>query len=148
MDARTIELLALSFARVSANKEDAATIFYARLFTTAPQLRSLFQADLEEQKQKLMASLAQIVDFYRVGVNAERFLGRLGQSHRDYGVQKMHFEALGDALIFMLAQILGSDFTREIRSAWTAAYAEVSAAMLRGMQGAASVPPLAAVGRW
>jgi len=148
MDARTIELLALSFARVSANKEDAATIFYARLFTTAPQLRALFQSDLEEQKQKLIGSLAQIVDFYRVGIDAERYLGRLGRTHRDYGVQKAHFAAVGDALIFTLAQILGSDFTSEIRSAWIAAYEEVSASMLRGMQGAASVPPLAAVGRW
>jgi hemoglobin-like flavoprotein len=148
MDATTIDLLAMSFARVSANKSDAATIFYARLFTTAPQLRSLFQGDLEEQKQKLMASMAQIVDFYRVGVDPERYLGRLGREHRGHGVQKAHFEAVGDALIFTLAQILGTDFTPEIRSAWITTYTEVSAAMLRGMGGTASVPPLVAVGRW
>lgn len=148
MDARTIELLALSFARVSANKYDAATIFYARLFTTAPQLRAMFRGDLEEQKQKLMVSLAQIVDFYRVGVDPERYLSRLGREHRVSGVQKSHFEAIGDALVFMLAQVLGTDFTSEIRSAWIAAYGEVSSSMLRGMSAPASVPPLAAVGRW
>jgi hemoglobin-like flavoprotein len=148
MDARTIELLAMSFARVSANKEDAATIFYARLFTTAPHLRSLFQTDLEEQKQKLMQSLAQIVDFYRIGVDAERYLGRLGHAHGDHGVQKSHFEAVGDALVFTLAQILGEDFTPEIRCAWIDAYTEVSATMLRNMQSVPSAPPLEAVGRW
>ena len=74
MDARTIELLAVSFARISANKNDAATIFYARLFTTAPHLRAMFRPDLEEQKHKLMLSLAQIVDFHRVGCDPDRFL--------------------------------------------------------------------------
>lgn len=138
----------MSFARVSANKDDAATIFYARLFTTAPQLRALFQSDLDEQKQKLMQSLAQIVDFYRVGTDPERYLGRLGRLHSDHGVQQSHFEAVGDALIFTLAQILGEDFTPEIRSAWIAAYTEVSATMLRNRHSAPSVPPLEAVGRW
>jgi len=138
----------MSFARVSANKEDAATIFYARLFTTAPHLRSLFQADLDDQKQKLMQSLAQIVDFYRIGVDAERYLGRLGRADSDYGVQKSHFEAVGDALVFTLAQILAEDFTPEIRSAWIDAYGEVSATMLRNMHIAPSAPPLEAVGRW
>jgi len=138
----------MSFARVSANRHDAATIFYARLFTTAPQLRAMFHGDLEEQKQKLMVSLAQIVDFYRVGVDPERFLGRLGREHRASGVQKSHFEAVGDALVFTLAQILGGDFTSEIRSAWIAAYTEVSASMLRELGSPATAPALAAVGRW
>jgi len=148
MDATTIDLLAMTFARVSANKTDAATIFYARLFTTAPHLRTLFHDDLEEQKQKLMQSLAQIVDFYRVGTDPERYRGRLGQDHRGHGVQKAHFEAVGDALIFTLAQILGDDFTPEIRSAWITAYTEVSATMLRGMEPTRPEPPLVAVGRW
>ena len=148
MDARTIELLAMSFARISANKNDAATIFYARLFTTAPHLRALFRPDLEEQKHKLMLSLAQIVDFHRVGCNPEHFLTRLGQGHRAYGVQQQHFAAVGDALIFTLAQILGEDFTQEIRSAWRVAFEEVSSSMLRGMEAPEVAPPLAAAGRW
>jgi nitric oxide dioxygenase len=149
MDARTIDLLAMSFARISAHKHDAATLFYARLFTTAPQLRPLFKADLEEQKQKLILSLAQIIDFYRLGADAERHLGRLGRSQGDSGVQKSHFAAVGDALIFMLAQILGDDFTPEIRSAWIAAYSDVSEHMMGALETApVSVPPLTAVGRW
>ena len=135
----------MSFARVSANKDDAANLFYARLFTTAPQLRSLFHGDREEQKQKLVASLAQIVDFYRVGTDPERYLGR---EQPGSGVQQAHFHAVGDALIFTLAQILGEDFTPEIRSAWITAYSEVSSSMLRGMNSQPSVPPLVAVGRW
>jgi hemoglobin-like flavoprotein len=146
MDARKIELLAVSFARVSANKADAATIFYARLFTTAPQLRPLFKGDLESQKHKLMASLAQIVDYYRVGVDPQGYLSRLGQGHQAYGAQRSHYDAVGDAFIFTLAQVLGEDFTPAIRAAWVEAYAEVSAVMLRAGDARPSQAPLAAAG--
>jgi hemoglobin-like flavoprotein len=131
MNPRTIELLAASFARVSANKTEAATIFYARLFMTVPELRAMFQTDLESQKRKLMSSLAQIVDFYRVGIDPASYLASLGQSHQSYGVQRAHFDAVGDALLFTLAQVLGPEFNGEIRAAWVSAYAEVSAAMMR-----------------
>ena len=146
MDARNIELLALSFARVSANKDEAATIFYARLFTTAPQLRAMFKSDLEAQKAKLMSSLAQIVDFYRVGVDPTGYLTRLGRGHKSYGAQRAHFDTVGDALIFTLAQVLGEDFTPEIRAAWLEAYAEVASVMVRGGEAREAAHPTAGAG--
>jgi hemoglobin-like flavoprotein len=51
---------------------------------------------------------------------------------------------LGDALVFTLAQILGEDFTPEIRAAWVTAYEEVSSVMLRGIEGDAAFGHLAA----
>ncbi len=149
MNASTIELLAASFARVSANRTEAATIFYARLFMTAPELRPLFQSDLESQKRKLMSSLAQIVDFYRIGVDPKSYLASLGQSHQSYGVQRAHFDSVGDALLFTLAQVLGYEFTSEIRAAWVSAYAEVSAALIRAgdIEAAPASHPLAASAR-
>jgi len=144
MDPRNIELLAASFARVSANKADAATLFYARLFTTAPQLRPLFKGDLETQKQKLMSSLAQIVDFYRVGVDPHGYLAQLGQGNKAYGVKRSHFDAIGDALIFTLAQVLGDEFSPDIRAAWVHAYDEVSAVMIRAAEISDHEPALAA----
>jgi hemoglobin-like flavoprotein len=132
MDARTIELLAATFARVAARRDDAATIFCTRLFTTAPALRpSSFKHDFESQKAKLMSTLAQVVEYYRIGVDPESYLARLGESQDGYGAQRVQFEALGDALIFTLAQVLGDDFTPEVRAAWVAAYGEVAAAMMR-----------------
>lgn len=149
MNARTIELLAASFARVSANKNDAATIFYARLFMTSPELRPLFQSDMESQKRRLMSSLAQIVDFYRVGVDPTSYLAHLGRNPQAYGSQRAHFDALGDALLFTLAQVLGQEFSAEIRGAWVQAYAEVSAAILRAgeLEAVPSTYPLVANAR-
>jgi nitric oxide dioxygenase len=131
MDARTIELLAASFARVAARRHDAAAIFNARLFTTSPALRGLLSQDLEAQKAKFMSALAQIVEYYRIGVDPESYLARLAQGHASYAAQRAHFETLGDALVFTLAQVLRDDFTPEVRAAWVTAYGEVAAAMLR-----------------
>ena len=131
MDTSTIELLAASFARVAARRDDAATIFYARLFTAAPALRSLFKHDLESQKAKFMSALAQIVEYYRIGVDPESYLARLAEHHDSYGAQRAHFQTMGDALMFTLAQVLHEHFTPEVRAAWVTAYGEVAAAMLR-----------------
>jgi nitric oxide dioxygenase len=149
MNATTIELLAASFARVSANKAEAATIFYARLIMTAPELRPLLRADLEAQQRTLMSSLAQIVDFYRAGINPTGYLATLGGSPRSYGMQRAHFDAVGDALLFTLAQVVGHEFTSELRSAWVSAYAEVSAALIRAaeLEGPPASHPLAATAR-
>ena len=143
MEARNIELLAASFARVSANRSDAAALFYARLFTAAPQLRSLFKGDAEAHQQQLMSSLAQIVDFYRVGVDPRGYLAQLGTTEGGYGAQRKHFDAVGDALIFTLAQVLGEEFSQEIRAAWVRAYDEVSAVMIRATEMARPEPALA-----
>jgi hemoglobin-like flavoprotein len=126
-----IELLAASFARVAANRDEAGSIFYARLFTTMPELRGVFKGNSESQTDKLVSLLAQIVEYYRVGIDPQSYLARLGQGQPSYGGRRAHFDAVGDALIVTLAQVIGADFSPEIRALWATAYAEVSAAMLR-----------------
>jgi nitric oxide dioxygenase len=148
MDASTIELLALSFARLSANRNEAASIFYARLFTTAPQLRALFSRNLDVQKQRFITSLAEIVEECQNGLKDEQTFTRFGRQHPERAVQQSHFDAIGDALIFTLAQILGEDFTPEIRTAWICAYTEVSSSLLQHIEGLSVPPPASVATRW
>ena len=64
----------------------------------------------------------------------------LGQRHVRYGVEAHDYETVGEALILMLEQGLGADFTPQVREAWLATYA-----LLAGvMQQAASSEPQAA----
>jgi hemoglobin-like flavoprotein len=130
MEAKMIELLAATFARVAAKREDAGAIFHARLFTTAPELRGSFKGTHDAQKEKLVSLLAQIVEYYRVGMDPQSYLARLARSQPSYGSRRAHFDAVGDALLFTLAQVLGADFTAAIRAVWATAWAEVSSAML------------------
>ena len=62
MDEQTIRLLQESFAEVMAIRQEAAALFYERLFAIDPALRPLFSdADMRSQEMKLMAALALVV---------------------------------------------------------------------------------------
>ena len=57
MTPEQIRHLDASFQKVAAIKEQAAALFYARLFDRDPSLRPLFSGDLVNQGQKLMAAI-------------------------------------------------------------------------------------------
>ena len=46
----------------------------------------------------------------------------LGRRHAFYGVTHEHYSSVGSALIWTLEQGLGTDFTPEIKEAWTTVY--------------------------
>ena len=56
-----IELVQQSFAKVAPISEQAAVLFYDRLFEVAPSVKSMFPADMTLQRKKLMATLAVVV---------------------------------------------------------------------------------------
>ena len=57
-----VRLVQQSFAKVAPIADQAAIIFYDRLFEVAPAVKALFPADLAEQRTKLMATLAAVVN--------------------------------------------------------------------------------------
>ena len=62
MQSATVSLVKESFGWVAPISENAAAIFYARLFETNPDLKSLFKGDMKEQGRKLMATIAVVVN--------------------------------------------------------------------------------------
>ena len=56
-----IKAIQESFAKVGPISEQAAAMFYGRLFEIDPALRPLFKGDMEEQGRKLMQMLATVV---------------------------------------------------------------------------------------
>jgi hypothetical protein len=57
MDSKTRSLLQESWAKVTPIADDAAKLFYAKLFELDPTLKSTFPEDLTEQRRKLMGTL-------------------------------------------------------------------------------------------
>ena len=57
-----IKLVQQSFAKVAPISEQAAVMFYDRLFEVAPSVKAMFPADMTEQRKKLMATLAVVVN--------------------------------------------------------------------------------------
>ena len=130
MSPAQIALIQSSFAKVVPIQEQAAAIFYARLFELAPSVRALFNGDMAEQGRKLMAMLATVVgtlDRLEVLVPVAE---RLAVRHVAYGAEPAHYAVVGAALLDTLQAGLGAGFTAETRAAWAAAYATLSGVMI------------------
>jgi nitric oxide dioxygenase len=125
-----VKLVQDSFAKVAPIADQAATIFYDRLFDVAPQVKAMFPSDLTEQRKKLMATLAVVVNGLS---NLESVLpaaSALAIRHVAYGAKAKHYPVVGGALLWTLEKGLGDAWTPEVASAWTAAYGTLSGYMV------------------
>ena len=118
-----------SFARVVPIKEQAAALFYDRLFAIDPPTRALFKGDVAEQGKKLMAALAMVVGGLRDLPAILPAVQDLARRHNGYGVEDRHYQSVGEALLWTLEQGLGVAYTAEVREAWTTAYITLAGAM-------------------
>jgi hemoglobin-like flavoprotein len=130
MTPQQVALVQTSFAKVAPIAEQAAELFYGRLFEIAPEVKPLFRGDMAEQGRKLMATLAVVVN--GLG-NLETILpaaSALARRHVSYGVKAEHYEPVGAALLWTLQRGLAADWTPPVADAWTAAYATLSGYMI------------------
>jgi hemoglobin-like flavoprotein len=135
MNPTQIKLVQESFAKVAPISETAAVLFYDRLFEIAPQVRAMFPADMTEQRRKLMATLAVVVNGLN---NLESILpaaSALATRHVSYGAKAEHYPVVGAALLWTLEKGLGDAWTPEVAEAWTAAYATLSGFMIHQAYG-------------
>jgi hemoglobin-like flavoprotein len=124
-----IELVQTSFKSVVPIADQAADLFYGRLFEIAPGVRPLFPADLAAQKKKLIGMLATAVTNLHQVDKIIPAVQDLGRRHVGYGVTEAHYAPVGEALIWTLDRGLGPAFTPEVKAAWTAAYTTLAGVM-------------------
>jgi hemoglobin-like flavoprotein len=129
MTLEEVKLVQTSWAMVAPISDQAAALFYGRLFEIDPQLKLLFKSDINEQGKKLMQMIGMVVHGL---ANFERLLPAvqdLGRRHTRYGVDDSHYEMVASALLWTLEKGLGNGFTPEVRSAWTSAYTALAKTM-------------------
>lgn len=129
MTPEQVQLVRLSFVSVMNIKLEAGRLFYERLFTIAPEVRPMFKGDIETQSRKLMDTLALAIGSLKSPTALQGMLDGLAQRHTGYGVRDEHYDKVGEALLWTLEKGLGADFTAEVKAAWSALYASVSARM-------------------
>ena len=137
MNPTQIKLVQDSFAKVAPISEQAAVLFYGRLFEVAPSVRAMFPDDMTEQRKKLMATLAVVVGGL---TNLEAVLpaaSALARRHVNYGAKPEHYPVVGGALLWTLEKGLGDAWTPDVAEAWTAAYATLSGYMISEAYGSA-----------
>jgi nitric oxide dioxygenase len=125
-----VKLVQQSFAKVAPVSETAAVLFYDRLFEVAPTVRAMFPADMTEQRKKLMAMLAAVVNGL---ANLDSILpaaSALAKRHVAYGARPEHYPVVGSALLLTLEKGLGEAWTSDVKEAWTAAYGTLSGYMI------------------
>ena len=124
------KLVQTSFSKVAPIADQAAVIFYDRLFEVAPSVKTMFPTDMTEQRKKLMATLAVVVNGLS---NLESILpaaSALATRHVGYGARPEHYPVVGGALLWTLEKGLGAAWTPDVAAAWTAAYGTLSGFMI------------------
>ena len=125
-----IKAIQESFAKVAPISDQAAALFYGRLFVIAPSGAPLFRGDMQEQGRARMATLAIVVN--GLG-NLETILpaaSALAKRHVTYGVAAGDYAPVGEALLWTLERGLGAQWTPELAAAWSAAYGVLSEFMI------------------
>ena len=125
-----VKLVQQSFGKVVPISETAAALFYGRLFEIAPTVKAMFPADMTEQRQKLMATLAAVVNGLGNLPSILPAASALAKRHVSYGARAEHYPVVGAALLWTLEKGLGEDWTPEVAGAWTGAYSTLSRYMI------------------
>jgi hemoglobin-like flavoprotein len=118
-----------SFVDISTIADDAAVLFYQRLFELDPALRPMFRGDMAEQRKKLMQMITAAVKGLDRLEQLVPVVQDLGRRHAGYGVQDSHYATVGEALLWTLAAGLGKAFTPEVKEAWAAVYGLIATTM-------------------
>lgn len=125
-----VEMVQQSFSKVAPIADQAAALFYGRLFEIAPEVKPLFRGDMKEQGKKLMGTLAVVVGGLTRLDTILPAASALAKKHVAYGVKPTHYTPVGAALLWTLEKGLGPEWTPEVATAWTTAYTTLSGYMI------------------
>lgn len=129
MNPRQIGLIKSSWDKVFPIADQAAELFYGKLFELDPEVKNLFKSDMSVQGKKLMTMIDSVV---RSLGNLEAVVPAIqasGKRHVEYGVKDEDYDTVGEALIWTLGAGLGDAFTEEVKEAWVAAYTLLATTM-------------------
>lgn len=129
MTPKEIALVQASWKQVQPIADQAAALFYSRLFTLEPSVKRLFKGDMQEQGRKLMQMISVAVNSLARLEGILPAVRALGRRHAGYGVEPRHYSVVGSALIWTLEQGLGQAFTKETEDAWRTAYGVLATTM-------------------
>jgi NAD(P)H-flavin reductase/hemoglobin-like flavoprotein len=115
--------------------------FYAGLFVEAPQLRALFPAAMDAQRDRLFRALTGAIGNLGDPDRLVPMLHQLGSDHRKYGVKAEHYELVGRALVGAVRRHLEGIWVPELEDAWVRAYDVMARTMQEGARESAAVQP-------
>ena len=118
-----------TFAIITPIADDAAALFYKRLFELDPSLERMFRGDMKEQRKKLMQMLTAAVKGLDRLDQLVPVVEDLGRRHTRYGVTDQHYDTVGAALLWTLKAGLGRGFTADVKDVWATVYGLLATTM-------------------
>ncbi|MEV5006359.1 globin family protein [Streptomyces sp. NPDC093064] len=125
-----LSLIRSSFAAVQPHGTQVTAYFYDHLFAHHPDVRPLFAAHIDEQRDRLWAALGALVANLENTDTLIGMLENLGRRHAGYGVLPEHYPAVGASLIATLSHYAGDAWTPAVEESWAAVYGLISNTML------------------
>ncbi|MEV5973448.1 globin domain-containing protein [Streptomyces sp. NPDC051921] len=123
-------LLRRTLAEIDPIADQVTSYFYALLFLRHPDLRALFPAAMDAQRDRLFAALLTAATHADDPATLTTYLTHLGRGHRKYGTLPEHYPAVGEALIGALARYAPASWGPRTEAAWVAAYTTISQIMI------------------
>nr|WP_202492613.1 globin domain-containing protein [Streptomyces sp. SID7813] len=129
-----VALVRASLTVVTPHVSELAAHFYSILFSRYPQVRDLFPAELDVQRERLVRALLRIVELVDDPDNLVAFCSRLGRGHRKFGTQSGHYPAVGECLLQALSHFAGPAWHPALATAWQRAYTAAADVMVRAAE--------------
>jgi NAD(P)H-flavin reductase/hemoglobin-like flavoprotein len=129
-ESRDAMLIRRTMDEVEPHADAATAYFYALLFVQHPQLRELFPASMDTQRDRLFRALLTAVRLADDPEVLTRYLSGLGRGHRKYGTAPEHYPAVGECLLGALSQYAPGTWNDETEEAWVRAYTLISQTMI------------------
>ncbi|GAB2908632.1 FAD-binding oxidoreductase [Streptomyces mayteni] len=110
--------------------DQATAYFYALLFLHNPQLRDMFPAAMDAQRDRLFGALLIAAEHIDDTVTLTDYLCNLGRGHRKYGTRSDHYPLVGECLMSSLERYATTTWGPEAEAAWVRAYTAISQIMI------------------
>ncbi|MEU9011959.1 globin domain-containing protein [Streptomyces sp. NPDC048479] len=123
-------LIRRTMAEIEPVADKVTSYFYALLFVRHPELRGLFPAAMDSQRDRLLKALLTAADHMDNAAVLTDYLQHLGRGHRKYGTQAAHYPAVGEALIGALSRYATTTWDEETEAAWVRTYITISQIMI------------------
>jgi hemoglobin-like flavoprotein len=115
-------LLQESLTLIAPVADDVIRTFYDRLFLDYPEVRPMFPAVLDLQREQLLTAIIALVTHYDQPEQLTPALSAMGRRHQGYGVRLEHYGAVGSTLLATLESFAGPAWTPAVATAWERAY--------------------------
>lgn len=122
-------LIHRTLTEIAPAADQATSYFYALLFVRHPELRALFPAAMDTQRDRLLRAILTAADRMDDPDALTEYLGGLGRGHRKYGTLPTHYPAVGEALLGALSRY-ATTWDGAAEAAWIRTYTTLSQIMI------------------